>query len=84
MTRLKERIHRLIDDLPAGELPVAQRFLEYLRDAGADPFLRALSAAPPDDEPFTDADRDAVSEARAAISRGEIVAHRRVPRRLKR
>ena len=37
MTKLKERIHQIIDDLPRPELPVAERFLEFLRDAGSDP-----------------------------------------------
>jgi hypothetical protein len=70
---LKERIHQLVDDLPKSELPVAERFLEYLRDAGADPLLRALATAEPDDEPLTAGDAAVVSKGRAAIARGDVV-----------
>jgi hypothetical protein len=28
----KERLHQLVDELPGGDIPVAARFLEYLRD----------------------------------------------------
>ena len=75
MTKLKERIHRLVDDLPRSELPVAERFLQYLRDAGSDPLLRALASAPYDDEPFTKQDEAAVREADEAVARGDVIPH---------
>ena len=46
---IKEDLHRLVDELPKKELPVAKRYLEYLRNMG-DPFLRTLMEAPEDDE----------------------------------
>jgi hypothetical protein len=45
----RDSLHRLIDELPESELAAAERFLHYLR-ATADPVLRALLEAPPDDE----------------------------------
>ncbi len=30
----REELHRLIEALPVTELPIARRFLEYLRDTG--------------------------------------------------
>ncbi len=41
----RERLHRLPDALPAGELPVAERYPEILSGVGH-PFVRALFAAP--------------------------------------
>ena len=84
MTKLKDRLYRLIDELPPKELPVAQRFLEFLRAGGSDPVLRALAAAPYDDEPFTKADEAAVAEAREEMARGEGVPHAAVLRRRRR
>lgn len=46
---VRERIHRLVDELPDDELDAAKRYLQYLRDHG-DPFARALADAPEDDE----------------------------------
>lgn len=34
MSVSREELYRLIDALPATELPAARRFLEYLRDVG--------------------------------------------------
>jgi hypothetical protein len=45
----REQIHRLVDELPDGELDAAKRYLQYLRDQG-DLFARALANAPEDDE----------------------------------
>jgi hypothetical protein len=56
----RDSLHRLIDELPESELVAAERFLHYLR-ATADPVLRALLEAPPDDE------RRAVHEARGEL-----------------
>lgn len=67
----KDSLHRLIDELPESELVAAERFLHYLR-ATADPVLRALLEAPPDDEPETEKERLAVHEAREELARGEM------------
>lgn len=76
----KENLHKLVDELPESELAVAKRFLEYLRDAGSDPLLRALAAAPVDDEPVTAEDLAAIREADEAIARGDQIAHEKVLR----
>ena len=31
---LKEKLHRLVDELPEAECHAAERYLEYLRDQG--------------------------------------------------
>ena len=67
----RDTLHRLIDELPESELTAAERFLHDLR-ATADPVLRALLEAPPDDEPETDEERRAVHEAREELARGEV------------
>jgi hypothetical protein len=67
----KERLHRLIDELPESELHAALRFLEYLRDLDEDPLLLALMQAPEDDEPDTPEERQASDEAWQEYLRGE-------------
>ena len=67
---IKEELHRLVDELPKKELPVAKRYLEYLRNMG-DPVLRALMEAPEDDEEETEEERALVQEARQEYLRGE-------------
>lgn len=57
---VRDDIHRLVDTLTEHELPEAQRLLESLRDVPDDPLMRALDAAPYDDEPSTpEEDREA-------------------------
>ena len=67
----RDTLHRLIDELPESELAAAESFLYYLR-VTADPVLRALLEARPDDEPETDEERRAVQEAREDLARGEV------------
>jgi hypothetical protein len=67
----KNSLHRLIDELPESELAAAERFLHYLR-ATADPVLRALLKAPPDNEPETEEERQTAQEAREELARGEV------------
>lgn len=78
----REELHRLIDALPESEWQAARRFLEYLRDRGVDPLLRALADAPEDDEPVTPEEEAAIREAYQAIARGEVVPLEDVARRL--
>ena len=66
----KQTLYRLIDELPEAALPEVERYLESVLD---DPVLRAILAAPIDDEPETDEERDAVREARAEAARGELI-----------
>lgn len=59
----KERLHRLVDTLPARELETAAHVLEGLATlALTDPVARALALAPDDDEPLTDAERAELRE----------------------
>lgn len=78
----REELHRLIDELPEGEWHAAARFLAYLRDIGSDPFLRALMAAPEDDEPEMPEEEAAMAAARAAVAHGEIVSDEELRREL--
>jgi len=67
----REALHHLIDRIPEAELPAAQRFLEYL---ASKPAYRAL-AAPPDDEPVTSSDAEAIAKAREDLRAGRSVSH---------
>ena len=71
----RERLHRLIDTLPATELEAAKRYIEYLCDHG-DPFIRALMNAPETAEPLSDGDREALDEGRRALESGDLVSDR--------
>jgi hypothetical protein len=53
-TPMKERLHRLIDELPEENLADVERVLEELHARRTDPLLRFLYAAPLDDEPETE------------------------------
>lgn len=77
----RDSLHRLIDELPESELAAAERFLRYLH-ATADPVLRALLEAPPDDEPETGEERRLVQEAREDLARGEVRTLEEVRREL--
>ena len=79
---VKEKLHRLVDELPESELHTAERFLEYLRFVANDPVLRALESAPWDDEPETPAEAAAVQEAREAHARGEVLSTEELRREL--
>jgi hypothetical protein len=68
---VKERLHRLVDTLPEGELHTAERFLEYLRNTpgAVDPVLWAHLRAPLDDLPADADDLDGeLTAARAEPS----------------
>jgi hypothetical protein len=76
---IKEELHRLVDELPEGEMYGAKRFLEYLRNMG-DPVLRAMLEAPEDDEPETAEERAAVAEAYEDFEAGRVVSHQEIKR----
>lgn len=68
----REVLHELIDRIPDSEIAVAQRVLERLaRDAA----FRAAMSAPPDDEPVTAGDEEAVARARRDLQAGRVVSH---------
>ena len=75
----KEQLHRLVEELPQGELDAARRYLEYLRNMG-DPLLRALMEAPMDDELEAEDERAAMGDARADLAAGRVVGHDAVRR----
>jgi hypothetical protein len=60
----RDPLHALIDRIPEGELPAAQRFLEFLASSLA---YRAALCAPVDDEPVTEGDANAILNARAEV-----------------
>ena len=66
---LKEKLYRLVDELPEEECHAAERYLEYLRDQGA-PLVHRLASAPYDDEPETREERQAVEEAYEDLQAG--------------
>jgi len=68
---VKERLHQLVDELPERELHAAERFLEFLRHAGSDPFLQALALAPEDDERTTEQEDAGAADAWAEYRRGQ-------------
>ena len=78
----RQALHRLLDDLPDSELPVAARLLESLKE-NADPVLRALLTAPLDAEPAGDDFDGGLTEARRELAEGKGVAHADVMRELR-
>ena len=79
-TGAKERLHRLVDALPVGEVRAAERFLEYQhRDGGGSLYHRLVSAAV-DDEPETPTEKEAVREGLADLQAGRSVRHEEVKR----
>jgi hypothetical protein len=75
MTR--ESLHELIDRIPEEEIAAAQRFLEVLAAGAA---FRAARSAPPDDEPITSGDAEAIARAQRDIQAGKVVSHEEILR----
>ncbi|MCY4220394.1 MAG: hypothetical protein OXD35_01920 [Thiotrichales bacterium] len=71
----RERLHRLIDTLPEGELRMVERCLELLSECG-DSFVRALVNAPEAAAPLSDEDHEALEEGRRALDAGDCVSDR--------
>ena len=67
---IREDVRRLVDSLPQEELGAARRYLEYLRDIG-DPFVRALTDAPVDDEFEDEDERIEVEQSWLEYRKGE-------------
>ncbi|MBI4491977.1 MAG: hypothetical protein HY690_04205 [Chloroflexi bacterium] len=78
----KEKLHRLVEEVPGSEVHTAERFLEYLRLVGSDRMLRALLAAPEDDEPTTPEDDQGAEEAWREYLRGEALSAEQAKRAL--
>jgi hypothetical protein len=77
----RAHLHELVEGLPESEVVTAERFLEYLSLA-RDPLLRALAAAPLDDEPESDEDSKAIEEGRTALARGDTIPDQELRRQL--
>ncbi|MCY4286319.1 MAG: hypothetical protein OXC65_13400 [Thiotrichales bacterium] len=71
----RERLHRLIDTLPAGELRMFERCFELISECG-DPFVHALVNAPEAAAPSSDEDHEALEEGRRALEAGDCVSDR--------
>jgi hypothetical protein len=69
----REALHDLVDELPEDALEEAAAWLARRRDEEHDPVLRALRNAPPDDEPLTEADAEAIRKWRAGERRGVVL-----------
>jgi len=73
----RRQLHHLVENLPPEQLAADLRYLNYL---SADPMLLSLLNAPPDDEPYTDEQRQKDAEAEASLARGEEIPHEEVLR----
>jgi hypothetical protein len=122
MTTKEALYRRLIDEVPADDLRMAEALLELLRQRRRlgrlkfntvkglsaadlvalrnalvhgrwalnqvgpippdDPVLRAFLDAPEDDEPVTPEEEAAITEAREAVARGEVISHEELAREL--
>jgi hypothetical protein len=67
----KERLHQVVDAMSEQEAVDA---LDYLVSRGRDPLARRLDAAPLDDEPLTDEERESLRDARADKAAGRLVS----------
>ena len=68
----RDKLHRLVDEIPDDETVAAELFMAYLKGGRSDPLLLALATAPLDDEPETEEERLAVQEAKEEVARGEV------------
>ena len=80
MSDTRQHAHELIDRLPETQISAAVGFLESI----VDPDKATLQNAPFDDEPETEAERQAVAQARISLQRngGKGVPHNEAMRRL--
>ncbi|HYT90046.1 MAG TPA: hypothetical protein VEL76_15170 [Gemmataceae bacterium] len=80
MVTTKDRLHRLIDELPESELVAAERLLERLRNGARG---TVVADGTVDDEPLSMEDLVAVQEGIDAIGRGDFVTLREYEARRK-
>lgn len=67
ITATRSHVHAMVDQLA----PVQLEALETLLNSILDPLARKLAAAPIDDEPFTEEDREAAAEADRWLAHNE-------------
>jgi len=75
----KEKLRRLVDELPDSELDAAGRFLEYLRHR-RDPMLKKLLEAREESEELSDEGLAALREAEEDFKAGRVMAHDQIRR----
>jgi len=73
----KNELHLLIDHLPPDQVTAALQYMHYLC---IDPVLLSLLNAAPDDEPYTEGQRERDAEAVESIDRGGGISHAEVLR----
>ena len=73
----KQELHQLVEQLPTEQIAAALRYMHYLC---ADPVLLSLLNALPDDEPYTDEQRERDAEAEDSIANGRGVSHAEILR----
>jgi hypothetical protein len=56
----RQHIHELVDRLPEADVPSVEKLLQSLTESPAE---RAIRLAPPDDEPVTAVEDEAIQEA---------------------
>lgn len=64
---IKERLHKLVDELSERE---ADDALRYIANQRGDPVIAAFRNAPDDDEPLTAEDENALAEVQADRTAG--------------
>ena len=67
----KERLHQVVDSLSEQE---AAETLDYIASRGRDSLARRLDAAPLDDEPLTDEERESLREGREDVAAGRVIS----------
>jgi hypothetical protein len=72
-----EELRAMIDDLDEDE---AALWLQFMRTG--DPVLRSFLFAPPDDEPVTEEEREAINEGWQAYREGRVVSAEELRQRL--
>jgi hypothetical protein len=74
----RERLHRIVDELPEDELDAALKAIETRSD---DPLIRRLEEAPAEDEEISAEEENAVQEARDELAQGApLVSHDEIKR----
>ena len=76
MSDTRQHVHKLVDQLDAGQLAAVGQLLEVMTDLLA----RSLANAPVETEPISAKEAAALDEAHAAIARGEGIPHEEILR----
>ena len=74
----REKLHRIVDELPEEELEAALKAIEERAD---DPMVQRLADAPPEDEEISPEEEAAVQEARDELAAGApLISHDEIKR----